>query len=166
MPKFECPIERVEYDGPCPVKTCIAFDKKAASGCIYQEVKECNAFSIGHRWKLTNTQIKKSYKFGVKLLTDTAKFYHLAQQHYVAPLKYCSNCGVAGENCLNTIRCNRRAIFAKKQLTKIPMRVLTKPTMQFFWVTIENKLLQEFFSAKTIARANKLLSRRTIKNVP
>ena len=155
-----CPVENIEYVGQCHVSTCPAFDKKAETGCLYQEIKNISQFSIGKRWKLTNAKIKKKYKHGLKILTESAKFYHLAQQHYIAPINTCKNCGIEGKDCLNTLRCTRRAKFAQKQIKKLPMRVLNITTLPAFWVIISTPNLQPFFKPKTVAKAEKLLSRR------
>jgi len=108
-----CPATEIQYQGKCPVKTCPAWLARAESGCIYQDLKgEVSPFSICSRLKLTNTQIKKDYKRGVKLLTESAKFYHLSLQSFTAPLKTCSNCGISGDDCINKVRCNKRKTFA------------------------------------------------------
>ncbi len=157
-----CPSEKINYTGICPVKTCPAFDKRAASGCIYQHLNEISMFSIGNRLKLTNAEIKKSYKRGIKQLTDTAKFYHLSAQAFIPPLSTCKTCGVECKDCINKIRCEARSKFAAKHVNKLPMRILNTPTKIQFWIAVSNKELHEYFPPKVVRKAAKLLSRKTV----
>jgi hypothetical protein len=159
MQSNTCPVEKIPYTGQCKVLTCPANHKKAESGCILQDIKEISMFSVGSYFKMANPDIKRKYKKGVKILTDTAKFYHLASQNYTNTISFCANCGVEGPNCLNIIRCNKRKKIAVKQCKKLPMLVLNNPTPTIFWSLITQPSMEQFFKPALVKRSKKLLTR-------